>query len=397
LKTLFKIPVFLIGDILYLLSLIIPRRKNLWIFGAWFGERYSDNPRALFEYVNNNNPEIEAIWLTRNREVRDIIKKHGYPVRYTFGPAGIWASLRAGVGIICTDIRDLNVFTSGGLKVIHLWHGSPIKRIMFDDQLAFKKPSPIKRFFFPFTRLGFSRYLFVAPSSEVKEKISGAFRVDPERVKLTGYPRNDILYSLDARPLSIVREIEELKKNHKIGIYLPTHRSEGKEDYLDNMIPELREFDSRLNEMKVILLIKQHFYHQNTGKDDFSGFTNIRFITDRDIEHDVHAVLPFTDFLITDYSSILFDYLLLDKPVIFFPFDMREYEASDREFYYDYKSITPGPVVYNWNELAGKLKAVLENPQSFSRERELVLEKFNDFKGGGSSGRVYEEIRRFLS
>jgi CDP-glycerol glycerophosphotransferase (TagB/SpsB family) len=397
LKTLLKIPLFLLGDILYLLSLIIPRRKNLWIFGAWFGQRYSDNPRALFEYVNSKYPEIEAVWLTRNIEVKKIIEKYNYRAHYTFSLAGIWSSLRAGAGIICTDIRDLNLFTSGGLKVIQLWHGSPIKKIIFDDRLAFKRPSAIKSILFPFSRLKFSQYLFTAASEEVKSKLAGAFRVDPDHVKVTGYPRNDLFYRRETRHLSTISELKEIRLNCRIGIYLPTHRSEGKTEYLKNMIPELKELDSRLKEMNIILLIKQHFYHQNTGEDDFAGFTNIRFISDRDIEHDIHAILPLTDFLITDYSSILFDYLLLGKPVIFFPFDMGDYAESDREFYYEYGNITPGPVVKSWSELADKLKDVLENPEPYSRERENLLDKFNHFKDGDSSARVFGEIREFLA
>jgi CDP-glycerol glycerophosphotransferase len=262
LKTSLKIPLFLLGDILYLLSLIIPRRKNLWIFGAWFGKSYSDNSRALFEYVNVNHPEIKAVWLTRNSEVKKIIEKYNYRVFYTFSLAGIWNSLRAGAGIICTDIRDLNIFTSGRLRLIHLWHGSPIKKIIFDDQRAFKIPSAIKPFLFPFTRLDFSGYLFTAPSPEVKNRIAGAFRVDPDQVKITGYPRNDLFFRPEGRRLAIISEIKEMKKNRRVGIYLPTHRAEGKTEYLENMIPELKEVDSRFKQMNIILLIKQHFYHQ---------------------------------------------------------------------------------------------------------------------------------------
>jgi CDP-glycerol glycerophosphotransferase (TagB/SpsB family) len=253
------------------------------------------------------------------------------------------------------------------------------------------KPSVIKRFFFPFTRLDFSGYLFTAPSPEVKNRIAGAFRVD------TGYPRNDLFYRPGRRHLPITTEIKEMREKSRVGIYLPTHRAEGKTEYLENMIPELKELDSSLKEMSIILLIKQHFYHQKPGEKDIADFSNIRFISDKDIEHDIHAILPFTDFLITDYSSILFDYLLLNKPVIFLPFDLDAYTGADREFYYDYDTITPGPVAKNWNDLADKLKDILENPESFSRDREEVLNKFNSFKDGESSARVFEEITDFLN
>jgi CDP-glycerol glycerophosphotransferase (TagB/SpsB family) len=76
---------------------------------------------------------------------------------------------------------------------------------------------------------------------------------------------------------------------------------------------------------------------------------------------------------------------------------MDDYAESDREFYYDYDTITPGPVVKSWNELPDKLKGLLENPESYSRDREQLLRQFNTFADGESSRRVFEEITDFLT
>ena len=143
---------------LYWLSYLIPKDKNLWVFGAWFGERYADNSKYLFEYVNKYHPEIKAVWLTRNQNTYDLIKKKGYKVYKINSLGGIYYSLRAKVGIISVGLKDINMYLTGNMQIVQLWHGIPLKKIMFDDKITFKQPTNFKKFLlflFPFLKSNF--------------------------------------------------------------------------------------------------------------------------------------------------------------------------------------------------------------------------------------------------
>jgi len=386
-----------LGNILYLLSFMIPKQDGLWIFGAWFGKRYSDNPRSVFEYVNKNHPDINAIWLTKNRSNLKIIRKYGFKAKLAYSISGIWIALRARVGIVNIGTGDVNTFTSGKLKIIQLWHGTPLKKIMCDTDDSYCNPHIMKRLFCPFIKYEFSKQMFIAPSKTVRTVFSGAFRVSSDKIKITGYPRNDILFNSKLEALPLFTLIKSLKKDKKVGVYLPTHRLAGDISFTDNVIKNLSELDNALENRNIFLAVKYHFYHQNLTDNFVPDFKNIKIISDKDIEGDIYSILPFTDFLVTDYSSIYFDYLLMDKPIIFFPFDMDNYLKVDREFYFDYNEITPGPKATQWSDLAAMIEKALIIPDKYAAGRKRICEMFNKYRDGDSSQRVVNEIIKFLS
>jgi len=387
---------------LYWLSYIIPKDKNLWVFGAWFGERYVDNSKYLFEYVNRKHPEIKAIWLTRSQNTYELVKKKGYRVYKTYSLKGIYYSLRAKVGIISTSLEDINLCLTGNMQIVQLWHGIPLKKIMFDDKITFRQPTIFRKLLsliFPFLKKNYSDALLIATSEEVQKKISSAFKVPLEHVKITGYPRNDSFFQDSEEELELVKKLLHFKSQGKIlVIYMPTHRKEGEMDINKLLFSSLEFIDKKLQELNCILLIKLHYYH---AKESFylikdKTFSNIVIINDGLIGQDVYNILGLMDVLITDYSSIYFDYLLLDKPIIFAPFDLEDYLKKDREFYYDYDKVTPGPKARNWDEVLIYLKEAIENPEKYKKERKRIRDIFHKYKDGNSSKRVFNAIQEFI-
>ena len=103
-----------------------------------------------------------------------------------------------------------------------------------------------------------------------------------------------------------------------------------------------------------------------------------------------------TDFLITDYSSIFFDYLLLDKPIIFAPFDQEDYLKNDREFYYNYELVTPGIKAKDWDEVLERVKNLIYcDNYTYNEERAFIKKMFHTFSDGNSSERVFQAIKIF--
>jgi len=407
-KKITKILVYIPCVPIYLLSCIVPRKNNIWVFGAWFGNKFADNSKYLFMYINNNQPHIRPIWLSKNNQVLQELKENGYECYHAFSFKGCYFSLLAKVAIVSTGSRDVNRFLIGGAKIIQLWHGTPLKKIGFDDKITFLKNQDkiLCRFY---TYIGKSILpalkekcdLYIASSSEVRIKMGTAFEVKSEKILVTGYPRNDILfedelnyYPNDSNYLNRITSEYGCKY---IFIYLPTHRSEGRKDanLLEPYGFDTISMQKLLEDLDAILIIKAHFYNSKIcWQDDLVN--RIIIPSDNDIP-DIYPILKRSDVLITDYSSVYFDFLLLNRPIIFTPFDLKEYIEEDRELYYDYNSITPGPKASDWKEVMQFMKMSIKNPNRHQTERIKINECFNKYMDNNNSERVYQQIIKLLN
>lgn len=109
---------------------------------------------------------------------------------------------------------------------------------------------------------------------------------------------------------------------------------------------------------------------------------------------DIYELLAITDILITDYSSVYFDFLLTGRPIIFTPFDLDDYIRKERELYFNYHEVTPGPKCRDWNEVLLELEKIISGKDDYKKERQIVNNRFNTFQDGNSSKRVVEFIQQ---
>jgi CDP-glycerol glycerophosphotransferase (TagB/SpsB family) len=172
---------------------------------------------------------------------------------------------------------------------------------------------------------------------------------------------------------------------------MPTHR-QGGETSLAYLLNDLKSVNSRLAELHVILLVKVHRFHLGEVRLLDRSLSNVLFVKDEDIDQDIYNILSETDLLITDYSSVYFDYLLLNKPIIFAPFDIDSYIASERPLYYNYADVTPGPKARNWDEVIKCIEAIVRKSDVYEEQRLKVDSVFNAYHDGYSSQRVYQAI-----
>ena len=370
---------------LYWLSYIIPKDRNLWVFGAWSGERYADNSKYLFEYINKNYSEIRAIWFTRNKDVYKLVKSKGYEVYYGYSLQSVLLGLRASCSIfVQSNLSDCMPFLNNKkTKLVQLWHGIPLKKIGYDDNLSTHRERRflLRNIVFPFLKENYS--FIIANSNEDEGNFITAFR--NKSVKITGYPRNDLLF-------------QKVKRGKFCNIiYLPTLRGNtGDEiDLFSNFGFDVSKIDDFLLKNHCILNIKMHPVNQPNKEmlEQIKIMNNINFI----IEKDATEMLMFADILITDYSSVYFDYLLTDKPIIFAPFDYDDYIRKGREFYYNYDEVTPGPKCKDWNEILTWIEKFKNDPTLFSKERKIMKNRFHKYQDGRSCERVYNEIINVLN
>ena len=383
-------------SLIYLIVLLIPKKKNLWIFGAWFGKQYSDNSKYLFEFISLNHKDIRTIWITHKKQIRELIRAKGFEAYLSYEVKGIFYSIKANSAIICQTKQDIGAILLGGKKVIQLWHAIPFKKIMYDheydNKIYTKLFLQVKKYLFPFQYESYS--MSIASSIEVQSRIMSAYKLKRSQVKITGYPRNDIILA-DSNCNPYLNVIRKNKKIKKYVLFAPTFRKD--EVQMLKLFNGLNYHD--LNQIMVdcdcMYLIKLHYAAKRLVLilSDKKSFSNITFITQSEVG-DVNYLLPHIDILITDYSGIYLDFLLLDRPIIFTPFDIDYYIASDRELYEDYNVATScGKVVKNWDELIATLEKTLIGEDMHKKNREIALNKYQIFRDTKSCNRIYNEIK----
>ena len=211
----------------------------------------------------------------------------------------------------------------------------------------------------------------------------------------SGYPRNDYLLADDSQSARVdgddltLQSIQTLKAEGKrIVVYAPTFRDSGGTPFSDaalNLL-ELKRF-AELN--NIVIVAKLHPY-VNEAVPTYLWPNVLVYNPDKDSA----PLLKLADLLVTDYSSIYFDYLLLDRPLVFFAYDHKKYFAQDRGLLFDYDEYTPGMKCYSQGELFDALLSELEKPDiRFVEARQSLKEKSFTHCDGHASHRLWDEIK----
>ena len=344
---------------------------NVFLFGSWFGIKYSDNPKALYEYCLKNCQNKKIFWITKNKEIYKQLKRDNLPVLMHNSIKGIYYQLKAGVVFYCTSSSDLASRLLGGAIHINLWHGvGGGKKIGYD---LIKDKDSLKKRLFDIEFHAFKKKYYVCTSEDMIEVFLSAFETSRENIILAGQPRNDIFYD---KEYSFKTLDAKTYRRKKIISYLPTHRKEGKQKINCSDIFDLQRINSFCEDNNFVFLIKKHFYHRNEIE-DLEEFSRIIDITNEVI--DINELLMLSSYVISDYSSVTADYLLLNKPIIYYCYDINDYLNQDRELYWPYEDITPGEKAYSFDELSHIIhKLIIEGKDEYYLERNKVCDKFYD-------------------
>ena len=369
-KSIYYFLACLVSDIVMPISMLMPRNRKIILFGAWWGNKYDDNSRALFEYTVKNRPDIKAFWLSSNKIVVDEVLSLGFPAIYSKSLKGIYMALRAGIVCYCTSNSDIGtnlIKYLGGCTIVNLWHGVVTKKIMYDDQITRGEIGFIEKINFAVEKFAIPKS-YVACTSEIYYPIfESAFKTSKDKILNIGQARNDYFFKDDTNIYT------ERYAGKKVILYMPTHRQEGKKKMDMKNILDLPSMSILLEKYNAVLIIKKHYYHRDEPSigDEFDN------IIDMSSENPKTPVLlKAADILITDYSSCYNDYLLLNRPQIFYCFDIDDYLLNDREMYFDYYSNVPGPICRNNKELMNEIKDVLEGTDNYRDKRRRQLDFF---------------------
>ncbi len=380
----------------YGLLCLMPRDKKLWVFGSTFGRRFADNPKYLYLYLSQyKSQQLRAVWVSKSREIVEFLQDNSLEAYYLYSFSGVWNSLRAGVYFYDNYPKDISYVLSGGALKINLWHGIPLKKIQKDNVFDyFRNPRGFWEWFHAIPRCISDEkpsHYILSTSKSLKPIFASAFRT--KHVLVEGYPRNDILLSKTIKNVLTVKEQREYKKlqsarhRNRIALYMPTFRDS--ETGFFEIINKTR-LESFLIKEGYLLCVKLHpkSKQQVLWKD-----WSCEGVLLLDALSDPYCFLPLADVLITDYSSIYFDFLLAKKPVIFFPYDYKEYISESRELYFCYEDYTPGPKVYNQEELEDALRYM----EDIGEKYESIANRVFDTQKPEASERLYNKVAKLLN
>lgn len=371
-------------NFLFLISHFIPKSKSIWIFSAWNGEKFSDNPRYLFEYLQSSHPEIRAVWISKNLDLAKHLHRKGIQVLYAYSLKGIFIQMRCGFAIYTHSVawEFLGYLISKNTKRIQLWHGMPIKKIGLDDKKNKNNTaiSFVSKLIYPYQNERID--MMIALGSLDKEIYAKAFDISIEKIKITGFPRNDEFFK---------RKLKQNSDFHKRIIYMPTFR--GGVDGIFHLM-DIDKFDyigynEILKKNNLYLDIRLHPVNKLSSNafDAIKSSSNIRLV---DSYIDIHAVLDGYDIYVVDFSSIYFDMLLTGKPIIIAALNINDYLNDDREgFYFSLKDLSDGKECYSWDCV---FSMIIESGKYSSFTSASSVLKYHQYIDGNSSERVFKEI-----
>lgn len=365
----------------------MPRNKKRIIFGAWLGNKYDDNPKALYEYVLKNRKDLDAIWLTPNKKIYEELLGKGIPVSMTNSIKGIWRCLTSKYLCYCVEPNDVGLYfftLLNGCVFINLWHGIPLKRVGFDNKFSkqykeirlskyssgavkwVEKCDSIKASIFK------HHTYHIAPGDELGKIYEGVFGVDDKHILKLGQSRNDYFFTEHENP--IIKTFENFKRV----VYMPTHRKEGRETIELDKIFNLNRLNEFCKKYNIVFLIKKHFYHRNEDVLPDIKYSNIRELTAWPVK--TQELVEAADILITDYSGVYIDYLLLDRPMLFYAYDLKDYLNTDRDFYlpYDEKHI-PGKICISESRIIQELENICKGLDSSIDVRNRMKNYYYNF------------------
>lgn len=354
------------------ISFFIRRSNKIVIFGGWFGNRFADNSKALFLFMSQNKKELaleKVIYTTKNAKIVNELKGSGYDALYVGSLLSLKYHLKAGYHVVDMGGKDLLRNTSCDATRVNLWHGFPLKKIgYYTTNPDFSLENAIEHNNHQ-EELGYWNKVYnLVVSEKHKQLQQHAFGLDEEKMIIGIYPR--IAYMLGIidkfylkSEIDAKDKIEHLlKSKKKIVGYFPTFRDDSKMNQKCFSLPnDITDF---LNSEDAYLITKMHF------ASDAQLIKGNERVINLLPESDVYNFLYYLDILITDYSSIYFDFLIFNKPIIFYCFDLDYYINKDRGFLIDYETFAPGDKVYSVNELKEALKIVIIDSNSYLNKYE---------------------------
>lgn len=377
------------------LSALFPRSPRQWVFGH-SGDRFMGNPKYLFLWMSLHRPDIRVTWITGSKPVRKALVENGYRVRSRWSVAGIITLLRAQVFVFAHGVGNVSTLFSGGAMLLNLWHGVGLKAVHLGHTSGRTARARRRAAVSVVGKFAALQYLkpydiLVTTSEMMQSHFAEQFELPRDCCPQLGYPRLDC--ASDPRLDAMVKRMDSraaFRLNpdgfKEIYLYMPTYRDTGR-SFVAEALPDLGRLSKVLAARNALLYIK---LHPDTLEALPDLPTNMRVWPD---EIDVNAYLADCTGLITDYSSVLYDYLFVrPRGAILYTFDFDQYVSSDRSLLYPFDENVAGLRVSSFSELC----EALHNGAAFDAGLEPDIERIRNRFWGGSKRPASPAIVEFV-
>jgi|CXWL01.1.fsa_nt_gi CDP-glycerol glycerophosphotransferase (TagB/SpsB family) len=332
-------------------------------------EVFADNTKYLYLHIANTQKQLKPVWLAKDKELALLLRNHAYVAYYQYSLAGIWYALRAGTTVIDAYFQPQNFQWSGGTRLVQLLHGKGMKKGGYAQRPLHKQS-------------------FIFSTSPFVSSMLPSIFVQKTPIIVAGYSRADVFFKeIPGSEIGVhesTRQILESTKYRKKFLYAPTFRRGSKLLSLTDMV-DLPSMSTWLVAHNYLLVLSLHPKYRDQTRS--LSYPNIHFLEDSD----VYPLLPMFDVLINDYSSIFTDFLLLDRPIIFYPYDLKEYTEKEGLSFDNYDTYTPGPKAYTSAELLTILQQTVQRDKH-ATERARVRDAYHTYQDGFSSERILKTL-----
>ena len=357
--------------------------ENQILIDSFRGDFYSDSPKYLYEYMLKHcNGKYDFIWVMNHSGAKipgnpKTVKKYSLNYFRQAAKSKYWL----------TNTRQPALLSKRPEQIlISTWHGTPLKRLGFDMGNLYLDDPKSK---FNYKKDSSEWNYLISPNEFTTEKLRSAFAYEGEVLQY-GYPRNDILYNYDDELVSRIKSDLKIPDDKKIILYAPTWRDDesydiGKVKFTLKL--DLDKLKESLSEEYVILIRTHYFISNNLDLSEFQGFA-----FDVSKYEDIAELYLISDLLITDYSSVFFDFANLKRPILFYTYDLDRYSEMLRGFYIDIHSEVPGPLLFTTDEVIDAVLNIDEIKSEYAGRYDEFYERFCSIDDGNASKRIVEKI-----
>lgn len=382
----------LMVQIYNIMAKVLPVRQNVILFESSMGRNYTGNPRAIYEEMVNQglDKKYRIIWFFEDTKTKipgkaKIVKHARFLYLYYFAIARVWVF----------DCRQPEFLVKKKETIyIQTWHGTPLKKLALDmDKVNMGGETDIEKYRSDFKK-NTGTWDYLISQNEFSTKIfTSCFDFHKEFLQI-GYPRNDVLFHGNKEEnIRAIKKRMGIPLDKKVLLYAPTWRDNQFYNSKNYKFASQLDFDALREalEKEYVLIVKYHYLVKDTL--DWSKYEG--FIYQCNEKEEISSLYLVADALITDYSSVMFDYSLLNRPMFFFAYDLEAYRDELRGFYFDFINEVPGPISQTTEELIRDIKEY--DATRWEEKWKLYHEKFNGVDDGSASRQVCHLIEGIVA
>ncbi len=383
---------FVIGRLKYMTYFVSNKTDSkMVIFEAYMGRQFVCSPKAIYEAMLRDArfKDFIFVWAFKEPEKFKYLEENPNTVVVKYGSKEFLKYYsKAKFWFSNSRIKEI-IKKKSNQVYIQCWHGTPLKKLGYDIEVkggnAMNTINDIRKKYSTDSK----KYNYmISPSDFCTEKFASAFNLSDKSILQTlGYPRNDFLYNYTQSDVQRIKEILSINTDKKIILYAPTWRDDQHEagkGYTYKINIDFDEMRKQFEKDYIILFRSHYFVSNNINLEQYKGF--VYNVSDYDDINDLYVI---SDILITDYSSVFFDYANLNRPILFYMYDFEDYKNNLRDFYIELSEL-PGPIVKCESDLIKELKNIDSYDENYGGIYKKFNERFNYLEDGHSSERVIE-------